>query len=69
METKRRTDEEILDKIAELKNKFNKLLNYDLTHPEYQRLIRDIRSQIKILWWSLSRENEYDGREYLEGVF
>ena len=69
MENKRRTDEEVLGKITELKNEFNKLLNYDLRHPRYQRKIRDIRSRIKILFWSLSRENEYDGNEYLEGVF
>ncbi|MCK5475303.1 MAG: hypothetical protein KAI71_01825 [Candidatus Pacebacteria bacterium] len=69
METKRRTDEEVLDKIAELKNEFKKLLDYDLTHPEYQRLIQNIRSQIKILLWSLSKEDEYDGREYLEIAF
>ena len=69
MENERRTDEEVLGKITELKNEFNKLLNYDLRHPRYQRKIRDIRSQIKALLWSLSRENEYDGDEYLEGVF
>lgn len=69
MENERKTDEEVLAKINELKNEFNKLLNYDLTHPEYQRLIRDKRSQIRILLWSLSRENEYNGEEYLERTF
>ena len=69
MEIKRRTDEEVLDKIADLKKEFNDLLSYDLTHPRYQEQIRDIRSQIKILLWSLSKEDEYDGREYLKRTF